>query len=66
MLELPEQAVVISQTPLLRENWSAFRHPRPTRVADLLSKLQPSDANEPPSFPFTGILMAIANSWNRL
>ena len=53
---LPEQAVVVSPTPQLRENWSAFRHPRPTGVAELLSKLQPGDANEPPSFPFTGLL----------
>lgn len=53
---LPEQAVVVSPTPQLRENWSAFRHPRPTGVAELLSKLQPGDADEPPSFPFTGLL----------
>ena len=60
--KLPEQAVVISPTPQLRENWSAFRHPRPTGVAELLSKLQPGDANEPQAFHSLACSAAIANT----
>ena len=66
MPELPEQAVVISQTPLLRENWSAFRHPRPTRVAICFRNCNLAMPTNPQAFPLLASLAAIANSWNRL
>ena len=55
---LPSCAVVLGDEALTRQNWSAFTTPQPRGANQLLSKLQPNQANEPASHPFTGLLSA--------
>ncbi|MBW0167208.1 MAG: hypothetical protein KXJ49_06905 [Vulcanococcus sp.] len=55
---LPNCAVVLGDEALPRQNWSAFATPQPRGPSQLLSKLQPNQANEPASYPFTGLLSA--------